>query len=520
MSDALHVLIVDDSETDRAWSRRLLERDRTRRWIVAEAASPNEAEDALRAGGIDAVLLDLHLPDGEGAALLQRLRAAARGPLGWVMLTGAGDEELATEMLKAGAHDYLPKRDLAPQRLRQALAQAAERARLRAAAEVAQERLGILVEVWPELAPQRDPRTIASFVTARAAASCRCEAAFELVDDTGAATPVARANERGPVELDAPFPQRPAYRPSELEEVGRTLGDGATWLAMPARRRGRTWGVLLLWRPAGTGWPRGDRAFAGALADRAAVALDRSALFHDLQEALHTRDELVSMASHDLRTPLTMIQATAESLERRPDDPAHVARQAARILRSTRAMTRLVEEILDTARIQQGGSLPLRCVAFDLVAVVHEKLQQLEALSTSHRFVFHAAPGSLPVRLDLARIDRVLDNLIGNAIKYSPAGGTVAIRLLLHGDEVVLSVRDEGIGIPAGDLPRIFERYHRAKNAASRFAGSGIGLSSAARVVEAHGGRIEVESAEGSGTTFTVHLPLTGPCRPGDREGA
>jgi len=109
---------------------------------------------------------------------------------------------------------------------------------------------------------------------------------------------------------------------------------------------------------------------------------------------------------------------------------------------------------------------------------------------------------------DAARIERVLDNLIGNAVKYSPEGGPITVGLAVDLDWAVLSVRDEGIGVPADDRERIFEQFHRAANAAEHFPGTGLGLFSVRQIVQAHGGTIHVESPAGRGSTFVVRLPV------------
>ena len=117
----------------------------------------------------------------------------------------------------------------------------------------------------------------------------------------------------------------------------------------------------------------------------------------------------------------------------------------------------------------------------------------------------------LLAEVDPTRIARAVANLLGNAIKYSPAGGEIAVTLTREDDSAVLAVRDQGIGIPAADLPRIFERFHRGSNVAGQIAGAGIGLAGARQIVEQHGGAITVESREGAGSTFTVRLPLEPP---------
>ena len=125
-----------------------------------------------------------------------------------------------------------------------------------------------------------------------------------------------------------------------------------------------------------------------------------------------------------------------------------------------------------------------------------------------HRIRVESDLLSLVGTWDQFRLERVLDNLIGNAVKYSPRGGEIVLGIAGDGDRAVLTVRDQGIGIPEADLPRVFERFHRGANVARRTRGSGIGLSGARQIVEQHGGTITVESQERLGSAFTVRLPL------------
>jgi signal transduction histidine kinase len=125
-----------------------------------------------------------------------------------------------------------------------------------------------------------------------------------------------------------------------------------------------------------------------------------------------------------------------------------------------------------------------------------------------HEIRLESAESRIDGTWDEARLERVVTNLIANAVKYSPDGGTVRVSLAHEEGSAVLAVQDQGIGIPAADVPRIFDRFFRARNATGRFAGSGIGLGSVLQIVQAHGGRIDVQSREGEGSTFVVRLPL------------
>ncbi|MBW3633510.1 MAG: sensor histidine kinase, partial [Chloroflexi bacterium] len=156
----------------------------------------------------------------------------------------------------------------------------------------------------------------------------------------------------------------------------------------------------------------------------------------------------------------------------------------------------------------------LRLGPVNLVALVAAAVAANQATTEEHRIVLETAEPSLVGHWDATRLERVVDNLLGNAVKYSPGGGTIVVSLAQEQDGVrawgVLAVRDEGVGIPAADLPHLFERYHRGGNVAG-IAGTGIGLAGARQIIAQHGGTITVTSAQGVGTTFVIRLPLAPP---------
>jgi signal transduction histidine kinase len=204
------------------------------------------------------------------------------------------------------------------------------------------------------------------------------------------------------------------------------------------------------------------------------------------------------------------------------------------IILSLERMANQIDELLDVARARLGQPLGLERAPTDLVALTRQSLTLHQATTDRHRLRLDAAVPELVGEWDSVRIERVLGNLLSNAVKYSPHGGDVVVTVTHErgdrsrgdcgqSDEVgagstadqtawaVLSVRDEGIGIPAADMARIFERFERGTNVTGRIEGTGIGLAAARQVVAQHGGSITVESAEGAGTTVTVRLPLATP---------
>jgi signal transduction histidine kinase len=177
---------------------------------------------------------------------------------------------------------------------------------------------------------------------------------------------------------------------------------------------------------------------------------------------------------------------------------------------AARRMVTLINDLIDVTRLQMGALLALDRRPTDLVALARCVIGRQHDLD--HRLMLETELENLVVTVDPDRIERVLDNLVGNALKYSPAGGTIVVRVARTDDEdtarALLVVQDAGLGIPASDLPHIFERYYRAGNVRGRIVGTGIGLASVRQIVEQHGGEVAVESREGHGTTVTVRLPL------------
>jgi len=159
------------------------------------------------------------------------------------------------------------------------------------------------------------------------------------------------------------------------------------------------------------------------------------------------------------------------------------------------------------SRAAQGSVQLLETEPVDLTERLRSIAEHQDAVSAAHRVIASVPGEPLLVDANLPKLERALDNLLLNAIKYSPHGGIVTLSAEGHGDEVWISVTDQGIGIPAADLPRIFDRFHRGANVSGRTSGIGLGLASVARAIDAHGGTIEASSVEGEGSTFTIHLP-------------
>ena len=235
------------------------------------------------------------------------------------------------------------------------------------------------------------------------------------------------------------------------------------------------------------------------------------------EEAVRARDTFLSIAAHELRTPITALKGTAQLLLRRQARGTLDAAQLADTLRNLdHSANRLVEltgDLLDVARIRTG-QLPLDPRPIDLAALAAAAAAQARVRADDgHRLTLDAPDDLPPVMADAGRIEQVLTNLLDNALKYSPAGGAVAVAVRADGAGATVAVRDAGIGLPPESLTAIFEPFGRAANAAaSNLPGMGLGLHICRTIVERHGGWIAAASAgEGRGTTVTFWLPTAGP---------
>jgi len=225
--------------------------------------------------------------------------------------------------------------------------------------------------------------------------------------------------------------------------------------------------------------------------------------------ALRVKDEFVASVSHELRTPLTSIRGYVDLLLE-DDDLTPDARQMLEVVaRNSERLGRLVADLLHTAQID-GGPMRVIRAAGDLADVVRDSLAAAApAAAASGVSLAAEVPESLEMMLDRDRMRQVADNLVSNAVKYTPRGGTVRIALSLDGDRAELRVEDTGVGIEARDRDHLFTRFFRTRHAEEQsIQGVGLGLSIAKSIVESHGGRIEVDSEVGRGSVFRVRLPI------------
>ncbi len=249
---------------------------------------------------------------------------------------------------------------------------------------------------------------------------------------------------------------------------------------------------------------REDKAFAQDFARRVALAVDNAWLLDQLAQAIRIRDDLLAVVSHDLRSPLGTLMLVAETLEDEWGDKDDIVDHARTIERTVERMDRLIRDLLDAESID-SGSLAVTLEPSDPCAIITDAIALFESLAAERGVSLETKlEGGLPlVSADPHRIGQVLANLIGNALKFTDRGGRVTVGARRSGAYVVVSVSDTGRGIPAEDLPRLFERFWRGDRKAP---GAGLGLSIASGLVRAHGSNLQVESREGRGSRFLFDL--------------
>ncbi len=258
-----------------------------------------------------------------------------------------------------------------------------------------------------------------------------------------------------------------------------------------------------------------DRTFLQAIATPLGESLSGSTLllFQDLTRLrrLETvRSDFIANISHELRTPLASLQALSESLQEGAlEDPAAGRRFLEQMQKEIDVINQIIRELLELSTIE-SGQVPLSLQAVAPVSLwdgAVERLQLQAERNTLH--LFNRCPEGLPlVKADPSRMEQMMINLLHNAIKFTPPGGTIEVSAEARPAEVVFSIRDTGVGISGEDLPQIFERFYKADRSRSG-GGTGLGLAIARHIVELHGGRIWAESAEGKGSTFFFTLPIS-----------
>lgn len=316
----------------------------------------------------------------------------------------------------------------------------------------------------------------------------------------------------------------------DIRDLALSHGLRACWSTPIRGSGGEVLGTFALYRREPSVPTEAERDLVDVLTYLAGVAIERNTRERERSEllareqqarveaemAVRVRDEFLSIASHELRTPVTVVKGVAQllqrSLGRERLDVQKVTRQVDTIRRASERLSVLINDLLDVSRLQ-SGRLDLRREWMDLTGMLRDVGERHgEQLETGHRVRLQMPEGCVMVNADATRLEQILDNLLTNAVKYSPPGSAIDVVLETSADGEMVSVRDRGIGLPTGAEERIFEPFGRAENAVKgNVPGLGLGLYVSRRLAELHGGTLWAESAgENQGTTMRLWLPSKG----------
>lgn len=347
--------------------------------------------------------------------------------------------------------------------------------------------------------PRREP--IVRELVGRLPRGSRATAAVDRVIETGTAELVEHITAADRALLAPEPPER---------DLLETLAP-RSYVMAPLRARGRVLGTIaLLFAESGRSYTTQDLPVIQALADRAGLAVDNARLYATAREATRARDETLRVVAHDIGNGLSAVRLHASLCTRLlPEDEAGAAaREHARhIAELVSQAQRLRQDLLDAASLE-SGALTMRFAPVDTVEMVEEALERIAPLAAEKGItVTSEVADDLPViAADMERLLQAMGNLLGNAVKFTPSGGSVTVRAERVGGAVRVAVTDTGPGIAPEHLPHVFDRFWRAPGAGG--VGSGLGLAIAKGLVEAHHGVLEVESEPGAGTTFRFTLPV------------
>jgi signal transduction histidine kinase len=538
--EKVDILIVDDLQEKLLVFKTVLE-ELQQNLVFVSSGTEALREVLMREFAV--ILLDVNMPDIDGletATLIRRYKRSAHTPI--IFITAYADEMQTARGYSLGAVDYI----LSPvvpdvlrskvrvfvelQLLQRRIARQADARVAQAAAEaallVAEEstrRSAFLSDLSHSLSGLLDPRTGAQKLVSMVVPALAPAATVAMVDAQLQVQYAAswRTGETAATEYEAgKLPRADLERVQSVLQPRLALSDLSATFGLSAARRPCLLGVLTL---SGEPTPLGS-AVLEEVATRAAIAFAAAQLYQNLQDEIQERrrtearleeankrkDEFLAMLSHELRNPLAPIGNAVEIIRRLGGHDAKLMWATDVTDRQLRQLTRLVDELLDVARIGQG-KIALRTTPLELSSLLAQCVEtQRPALINRRQTLTLAVPPS-PVWIegDSARLQQVVNNLLSNANKYTPEGGSVHVAVHVERDQAVISVRDNGVGIEADLLPRVFDLFEQGTRALDREQGGlGIGLTLVQRLVRLHQGHVEAESAgPGKGADFRVYLP-------------
>jgi signal transduction histidine kinase/DNA-binding NarL/FixJ family response regulator len=563
MLDTWTLLIIDDCAADRKIYRRYLLKDPHQSYQILEADCAEEAIALCQKMHFDVILLDFCLPDMSGLELFDQMQQEIlETSVPVIMLTGRGDEEIAVQAMKRGALDYLVKQHLTQDVLQLTVRNAIKQSCLQAQLYKTQEKQRLIATtalrirqslnleqilntavaevqqllkcdrvIVYQFAPDADGKIVASSVEpCRTVALCdrigALEEAGEQRKETGIITPPP------PCTLHpAPLPLLPNTQSPipyiyelglcncvSLKEQFNTKAN----LVVPINLSNngnptpKLWGLLIADHNSGERqWQTDDAQMLNEVSVQLAIAIQQAELLAQTQAALAKekqlnvfKSQIIATVSHEYRTPLTSILAAASTLVKHSQqlDESKQQRFLGIIEQKARYMSKLVDNMLLVNQFELEKP-KIKPIMLDLLQFFSDLIEQeRETVGDRHELIFQITGNNQGFWGDRGLLQQIFTNLISNAIKYSPDGGTVEFHLIGKESQVIFYIKDQGIGIPMADQENLFQSFSRGSNV-DTIPGTGLGLAIAKACVDLHGGDITLSSQVGQGTKVTVSLP-------------
>lgn len=552
-SQSWTLLLVDDHEADRYRYRRLLELDPIYTYCIYEAETAEEARTCWQTIALDIIILDYSLPEKNGLQVLQEILAYTND-VACIMLTGVGNETVAVEAMKRGAYDYIIKSVALDHTFSITVQKTIEQVRLRRQIAAQQQ---IVQQTNQQL---RDMLAIQA--RSEAYATCLADigsmlygiqtnlevlgAVLQRIGDTIGSdwtvfvmlvdqtkqwdanlflmtTPRDHDQAKFIAENYATNPMvhhhlAALFRPSgkidhvQLAHIEAAFAPASRISLHPLQTVRWCYGLLGLAHPQNAVMDNAlDQTFFQEMLLRLTIALEHRSLYLEAQQAVTDREAFLSIASHELKNPLAGLLGRAQLLQRRIKRAAPMEQlhdDVDRILEQGNRLNILLTELLDLSRLAEG-QLEIQVQPVDIGQLLDDVATAIQSTTTRHRLILQRTIDPLVIDGDPRRLEQALVNLLNNAVKYSPDGGTITIQATHSPTELAIAIQDQGIGIPQNAIPHLFNRFYRvASDRQHMIVGSGIGLYVVKEIIIAHHGSITVESSEGAGTTFRIRLPM------------
>jgi signal transduction histidine kinase/CheY-like chemotaxis protein len=535
----MRVLLVEDNDDDVL----LIEESLSETKIsIARAERLSSALEQLAKGGFDAVLLDLSLPDAQGLDTISRVHSQAPGvPI--VVLTGLNDEEAAVKAVERGAQDYLIKGQVDGHLLTRSLRYAIQRHKAEESLKERNRELLVLRKISEAILGSLDLKMVLDQILEQAMLSGSFDLGnIRLLDSSGETLEVAvtrgyrnpknvlshRRISRTMEASQSRFGDRIFKQPCVQENVQaceglRTLKKEGVELLIevPIRANDEVLGTLQLATRVPRKFLPEEIHLLETIGNQMGVAVQKAQLYEEtrrqaseLEKASKLQADFTAMIAHDLRSPLMNITGVVEVMIAGMFGPVTEEQKKwlARMQANSRTLVDLVSDFLDFSKLE-SGYVDVRKERVNLSELIQKSIENFRVLAQEKGIsISDAVDLSLPaVHVDPRRVDQVLSNLIGNAIKFTGEEGETEVgAVLADASQVKVWVKDNGVGIPSDEIDQLFQKYRQGGNAkCSDRQGTGLGLVICKMIVEAHGGKIWVESQPGQGSTFFFSLPAT-----------